>query len=62
MLFIFFSFLFAIQGVGSAFEKRIKNGETIPEADFGCTLCKTLIWCLRFIPMNIRTNKYVFPI
>ena len=40
MLFIIFSFLFANQGVGSAFEKRIKNAETITEADFGCTLCK----------------------
>ena len=43
MLFIIFSFLFAIQGVGSVFEKRIKNGETIPIPDFGCTLCKNLI-------------------
>jgi len=43
MLFIIFSFLFAIQDVGSAFEKRIKNGETIPIPDFGCTLCKNII-------------------
>ena len=43
MLFIIFSFLFAFQVVGSAFEKRIMNGETIATPDFGCTLCKSLI-------------------
>ena len=49
MVFIILSFLFAFQGIGSAFEKRIKNGETIAIPDFGCTLCKTLIWSIGFL-------------
>ena len=56
MLFIIFSFLFAFQVVGSAFEKRIMNGETIATPDFGCTLCKSLIWFIGFF------IQCVFPI